>query len=154
MTDAVYSTESWRQFFKSWRRLKKSPSRFKKSTEKLDNRYTDVVSLQRKFHESQTLYLQVLTLKNDKIMAKDVTYSVSPRINPRDKEAVHSFCKMIFYYIRNHKSPSALLCSISLTALYLFNSIAALLAAHANIDKSSTKPVGMKSGNRSMGVTT
>ncbi|MBQ3609095.1 MAG: hypothetical protein IJA03_03530, partial [Bacteroidaceae bacterium] len=37
------------------RRLKKSPWRVKKSAEKLDNRYTDVVSLQCKVHESQTL---------------------------------------------------------------------------------------------------
>ena len=63
----------------------------KKSAEKLDNRYTDVVSLQCKVHESQTLHFQLLTLKNDKIMARNVTYSVSPRINPRDKEAAPKY---------------------------------------------------------------
>ena len=38
-------------------RLKKSPSQLKISTGKLDNRYTDVVSLQYKVHEQQTINL-------------------------------------------------------------------------------------------------
>ena len=58
-------------------------SALKKIRQTLDNRYTDVVSLQRKIHESTNTSL---TTKNTQNYGKKRNLLRNPRINPLDKE--------------------------------------------------------------------
>lgn len=61
--------------------------------ETLDKRGAEVVSLQRKVHEStNTIQLRIIHfLKHKQIMAKNVNYSVSPRVNPNDRDSAPKY---------------------------------------------------------------